>query len=113
MSSQGAMTHFKDANPDNMEHILLECNSLLRIREKVKEWLALLRGEEVKIDFNLMITSESVKDELEHFILSEMKIAIWKMRNKVKFEDKSINHSEILKSIETNLRFRLTHFDNG
>ena len=101
------------SNADSIEHILLECDSVSPIREKIKEWLTLLRGKEVKIDNSLMITSESVKDELEHFILSEMKIATWHMRNKVKFENKNFNHLEIIKSVEAQLRFRIIHFDNG
>ena len=61
---------------------------------------------------NAILKSKGVGNKATCFLLSEYKIQIWKKRNRIKFENEDPNVESVINTIETNLRFYITHFLN-
>ena len=89
---------------ESIMHILLDCGKLTRIRDQVLAWLRCIK-ENTELGRKLVITGEEVTDEIERYILSEYKIAIWIARNKIKFENEKLIEQNIINRIECNVRF--------
>ena len=96
---------------ESTQHILMDCGKLTQIRIKIKSWLDIIKPNTIW-DRSLILTGESIENEISRYILSEYKIAIWFVRNKVKFERYVLNDQEVINKVESNVRFYLNHVLN-
>ena len=97
---------------ETTKHILLDCQKISEIRNKVRDWLNLLTPG-IDLDKDLVISGVKIKDNVQRFILSEYKIAVWIARNKVKFEKHALNNAILINRIESNVRFYLCHYEGN
>ena len=60
-----------------------------------------------------VIYCKDIENNVIHFILSEYKIELWIMRNKIKFEAEKLNTLKIIHRIDNKTNFYLTHILNN
>ena len=99
---------FCNRHTETMKHILLDCGKLTKIRCEITRWLKAINPN-IKLDESLILIGKNIENDIERYIISEYKIAIWIIRNKVKFENAALKIQEVINKIESNVRFYLKH----
>ena len=100
----------KNGDISNAEHLLFACQNSSMIWKKIENLLSYVEGKRVTIGMHQALTGfwqDGVGDEilLKNSIMSITKYHFWKVRNSIKYDDKSIDllgSSRILKSLLIN-----------
>ena len=88
----------------DIKHILFECTALTRVRRHVRDWLSNFNVN----NFNRETITEmkNIKD-LPNYIISLYKDTVCKNRRLAQLRD--INEQAVINSLDSNLRFYITH----
>ena len=87
-----------------LKHILFECTALTRVRRHVQNWLSTFSIN----NFNreTIIEMKNIKD-LPNYIISLYKATVWKNRGLAQLRE--VNEQAVINSLDSTLRFYITH----